>query len=82
MAAFRGRIHDRSPIACRNTKKPLAERGPSIHDVESSAQIRFPYSPRTNFFIIFVDGIFTTFIEWLFTNVFDAVRENLAISCV
>jgi Co/Zn/Cd efflux system component len=33
MAAFRGRIHDRSPIACRNTKKPLAERGPSIHDV-------------------------------------------------
>src|SRR6266404_9978828 len=34
MAASRGRIHDRSPIACRNTKKALAERGPSIHDVE------------------------------------------------
>src|SRR4051794_32165719 len=33
MAAFRGRIHDRSPIACRSTKKSLAERGPSIHDV-------------------------------------------------
>src|SRR6266446_9125213 len=33
MAASRGRIHDRSPIACRNTKKALAERGPSIHDV-------------------------------------------------
>src|SRR5262245_41192004 len=32
MAASRGRIHDRSPIACRNTKKTLAERGPSIHD--------------------------------------------------
>src|SRR5215468_7922440 len=32
MAASRGRIHDRSPIACRSTKKTLAERGPSIHD--------------------------------------------------
>jgi hypothetical protein len=29
---------------------------------------------RTSSFIIFVDGIFTTFIEWPFTNVFDAVR--------
>ena len=37
---------------------------------------------RKNFFIIFVDGIFTTFIECLFTNTFDAIRENHAISCV
>jgi hypothetical protein len=28
-----------------------------------------------NFFIIFVDRIFTTFIERPFTNVFDANRE-------
>jgi hypothetical protein len=28
-----------------------------------------------NFFIIFVDRIFTTFIECPFTNVFDANRE-------
>jgi hypothetical protein len=35
-----------------------------------------------NFFIIFVDGIFTTFSEWPFTNVSDAVRENPTISCV
>ncbi len=37
---------------------------------------------RENFFIIFVDGIFTTFIEWPFTNVSHAIRENRAISCV
>jgi hypothetical protein len=36
----------------------------------------------TNFFIIFVDGIFTTFIARLFTNVSDAIRENPAMSCV
>jgi hypothetical protein len=35
-----------------------------------------------NFFIIFVDGIFTTFIAWPFTNAFDALRENHAMSCV
>ena len=47
------------------------------------AKQRFPYlTRRTNFFIIFVDGIFTTFIAWLFTNAFDAIRENPAISCV
>src|SRR5262245_54665891 len=38
MAASRGRIHDRSPIACRNTKKTLAERGPSIHDGEGASE--------------------------------------------
>ena len=35
-----------------------------------------------NFFIIFVDGIFTTFIACLFTNTSHAIRENPAISCV
>jgi len=35
-----------------------------------------------NFFIIFVDGIFTTFIACLFTNTSDAIRENSAIACV
>jgi hypothetical protein len=37
---------------------------------------------RKNFFIIFVDGIFTTFIACLFTNTSDAIRENRTISCV
>ncbi len=37
---------------------------------------------RKNFFIIFVDGMFTTFIACLFTNTSDAIRENPAISCV
>src|SRR4029450_3418951 len=37
IAASRGRIHDRSPIACRSTKKVLAERGPSIHDGGSTS---------------------------------------------
>jgi hypothetical protein len=35
-----------------------------------------------NFFIIFVDGIFTTFIAGLFTNTSHAIRETSAISCV
>jgi len=37
---------------------------------------------RKNFFIIFVDGMFTTFIAWPFTNVSHALPENHAISCV
>ena len=37
---------------------------------------------RKNFFIIFVDGMFTTFVARLFTNTSHAIRENLAMSCV
>ena len=37
---------------------------------------------RKNFFIIFVDGIFTTFIAWLFTNTSHAIRKNRTTSCV
>ena len=37
---------------------------------------------RGNFFIIFVDEMFTTFIEWPFTNTSHAIHENLAKSCV
>jgi len=37
---------------------------------------------RKNFFIIFVDGMFTTFIACLFTNTSHAIRENPAMSCV
>ena len=40
------------------------------------------FARRTNFFIIFVDGIFTTFIAGLFTNTPHAIRENHAASCV
>jgi hypothetical protein len=34
------------------------------------------------FFIILVDGMFTTFIARPFTNVSDALRKNRATSCV
>jgi hypothetical protein len=34
------------------------------------------------FFIIFVDAIFTTLFERLFTNLFDETRANTAIACV
>jgi len=38
-------------------------------------------TPR-QFFITFVDVIFTTFIEPPFTNIFDASARNAAIACV
>jgi hypothetical protein len=34
------------------------------------------------FFIIFVDGIFTTLLGWLFTNVFDVTVQTQVIACV
>ena len=34
------------------------------------------------FFIIFVDAIFTTLFERLFTNDFDVTHENPAFACV
>jgi len=33
-------------------------------------------------FIIFVDGIFTTLFECLFTNVFDVTAQTRVIPCV
>ena len=33
-------------------------------------------------FIIFVDAIFTTLFEWLFTNVFDVIGAKSANDCV
>jgi hypothetical protein len=38
--------------------------------------------PAENFFIIFVDAIFTTLFERLFTNVFEVIAQIAAISCV
>jgi hypothetical protein len=38
--------------------------------------------PQTNFFIMFVDRIFTTSFERLFTKVFDVTGANPAISCL
>jgi hypothetical protein len=37
---------------------------------------------RRVFFIIFVDGIFTTLFEWLFTNVSDVTAPTQVIPCV
>jgi hypothetical protein len=39
-------------------------------------------APAMVFFIIFVDGIFTTLFEWLFTNVFDVTAPTQVIPCV
>jgi hypothetical protein len=39
-------------------------------------------APAKVFFIIFVDGIFTTLFEWLFTNVFDVTAPTQVIPCV
>ena len=41
-----------------------------------------PAFARRNFFIIFVDGIFTTFIERPFTNTSHAIGKAPAIACV
>ena len=59
------------------TRVPCA----SISEFDSQRS-RFPQHTRKNFFIIFVDGIFTTFIECPFTNTSHAIRENPAMSCV
>jgi len=37
---------------------------------------------RPFFFIIFVDAIFTTLLERLFTNVFDVIAQTATISCL
>jgi hypothetical protein len=55
---------------------PAAQHRYARNDAESK------FARATNFFIIFVDGIFTTFIEWPFTNASHAIRENHAMSCV
>jgi hypothetical protein len=39
------------------------------------------YRPQ-QFFIIFVDAIFTTLFEWLFTNVFDVTSAKAANACL
>jgi len=45
--------------------------------------IRATISPRSqNFFIIFVDAIFTTLFERLFTKVFDVTGANPSSCCV
>jgi hypothetical protein len=43
---------------------------------------RAPERPDEFFFIIFVDAIFTTLFQRLFTNAFDVIGANAANSCV
>jgi hypothetical protein len=38
--------------------------------------------PNKFFFIIFVDWIFTTLLEWPFTKLFDVTAQTTAIPCV
>jgi hypothetical protein len=40
------------------------------------------HAPQEFFFIIFVDAIFTTLFQRLFTNTFDVTGAGAAISCV
>jgi hypothetical protein len=47
-----------------------------------TARLREPPRTRKIFFIIFVDAIFTTLFEPLFTNVFEVIARNSAISCL
>ena len=54
----------------------------TIRTLELAHAASFATHMRKNFFIIFVDGIFTTFIECPFTNTSHAIRENPAMSCV
>jgi hypothetical protein len=61
------------------------------HDGEEGARAR-PHTPRLRndagrnsgkiFFIIFVDAIFTTLFEPLFTNVFDVIAPTQAFPCL
>jgi len=44
--------------------------------------MRQPICTSKNFFIIFVDAIFTNLFERLFTKVFDVTRANPWISCL
>ncbi|HKU06172.1 MAG TPA: hypothetical protein VJR30_08885 [Bradyrhizobium sp.] len=41
-----------------------------------------PYSHMPHSFIIFVDRIFTSFVEGAFTSIFDASAEIAAIPCL
>jgi hypothetical protein len=43
---------------------------------------RISQRPLENDFITFVDQIFTTLVERLFTNAFDTTGKVLAMSCV
>jgi hypothetical protein len=46
------------------------------------SQSRWNYGQLRSSFIIFIDRIFTTFIERPFTNAIDARRKTRAMSCL
>jgi hypothetical protein len=56
----------------------VGEYGPSPAGTRSRAEDKF--AAAKNSFIIFVDRIFTSLIEPLFTNVFDAIAPIAAFS--
>ena len=74
--------HSRDPLARNDVVHTF------VHDIEhwNLTRSSIVHSSRRayahNFFIIFVDGMFTTFITRLFTNAFDASRKNSVIACV
>jgi len=44
--------------------------------------VEFPYLSVSSFFILFVDGMFTTFIRELFTNATEPIVRGHAVHCV
>jgi len=56
-------------LACNNGKTPAVHLRSSLKPRDCCNKI---YTPQ-QFFIIFVDRIFTTLFERLFTNVFDVI---------
>jgi hypothetical protein len=63
--------------------------GLASRSLSSGAHSRWPGGPQwrgtgcaKNLFIIFVDGIFTTLFERLFTNAFDVIGAKAAFACV
>jgi hypothetical protein len=50
--------------------------------VEATTATQAVMEPAKNFFIIFVDAIFTTSFERLFTKSFDAANANAPDTCV
>jgi len=69
--------NDSSSIVATHCHEPLAQN----EGTRSVARVQSPAAAKI-FFIYFVDAIFTTLFERLFTKSFDRVPENTAGSCL
>jgi hypothetical protein len=69
-------------VLMRAWREDVDGRGKPGHDDGTVAARGEGKRATKNFFINFVDRIFTTLFERPFTNVFDVTEANAAISCV